>query len=368
MGTSVEDPLAYSPDYATARDRFRQAATRAGWQLEAFPIGATHPTAGPLTIDVALTPGQDDGRVVLVSSGLHGVEGFFGSAVQLALFQCWAERGGQLPVRCVFVHALNPYGFAWIRRPNEDNVDPNRNFLLKGESYSGSPAGYATLNALLSPERPPSPWEPFALKALWARARFGTTALKQSIAGGQFDYPRGLFYGGSRPTKTNEIVTENLGRWVQGCGEVVHFDFHTGLGPSAECKLLIDYPLTGLQAKRLTDWFGADSFEICDPSLISYHVRGGFDRWCIAQNPGCDYLHLCAEFGTYGPVQVIAGLRTENQAYHWGRPSDRSTVRAKERLKELFCPSAQEWRSRALSTGVSLVEKAVEGLRADSHR
>jgi len=29
----------------------------------------------------------------------------------------------------VLVHAINPYGFAWTRRVNEDNVDLNRNFV-----------------------------------------------------------------------------------------------------------------------------------------------------------------------------------------------------------------------------------------------
>ena len=27
------------------------------------------------------------------------------------------------------VHALNPVGFSWVRRVNEDNVDLNRNFV-----------------------------------------------------------------------------------------------------------------------------------------------------------------------------------------------------------------------------------------------
>ena len=29
----------------------------------------------------------------------------------------------------VLLHASNPYGFAWGRRVNEDNVDLNRNFV-----------------------------------------------------------------------------------------------------------------------------------------------------------------------------------------------------------------------------------------------
>jgi hypothetical protein len=254
---------------------------------------------------------------------------------------------------------LNPYGFAYVRRPNEDNVDPNRNFLTEGESYAGSPPGYAELNGLLNPECPPSALEPFRIKALLAIARMGLPALKQAIAGGQFDYPRGLFYGGARPTRTNEVLAANLGRWVQGCDEVVHLDYHTGLGPSATYKLLIDFPLSDRQRSRLVERFGPDSFELCDPTLTSYHVRGGFDRWCMAQVPGCEYLHLCAEFGTYGPIQVLGGLRAENQAHHWGNPTDRATARAKERLKELFCPASPHWRSRCYETGAGLVEKAI---------
>ncbi len=356
---------AFSPDYFTARQRFRDAARRLGWELEAYPIQAPHPVEHELTIDAALSPGRDAPRAVVVSSGLHGVEGFIGSAVQAGLLESYSDKF-QLPsgVRCVFLHGLNPYGFAYIRRPNEENIDPNRNFLLSGESYSGSPDGYKAIDRLLNPDRPPSRLEPFTIKALWAISRFGMTSLKQSIAGGQFDFPKGLFFGGSHSSRTKDILTEHLGRWLEGCSEVIHLDFHTGLGPAATCKLLIDYPLTDKQRARLVHWFGPDSFEICDPSLISYHVRGGFDRWCVAQYPQMDYLHLCAEFGTYSPTRVLGALRAENQAHHWGRPSDPASIRAKTNLKETFCPASPDWRKRTFSTGVDLVEKAIACLAA----
>jgi hypothetical protein len=359
------DPLAsFSSDYSSARRRFRDAAAHLGWQLESYPVEAQHPVGEELTIDVALTPGRDNTRAVVVSSGLHGVEGFIGSAVQLGALEQWADSYALPPVRCVFLHGLNPYGFAFVRRTNEESVDPNRNFLLAGELYQGSPEKYAELDRFLNPQRPPSRLEPFALKALLWIVEIGMPVLKQTIAGGQFDFPLGLFFGGSRPTRTNQVLSEHLHRWVRGCNEVIHLDFHTGLGPWATCKLLIDYPLSKRQQARLDHFFGPDSYEICDPKLISYHVRGGFDRWCVASNPGCDYLHLCAEFGTYGAIQVVGGLRAENQAHHWGQPSDRSTIRAKERLKELFCPASRQWRTQTLSTGLGLVEKAVTCLSA----
>jgi hypothetical protein len=61
---------------------------------------------------------------------------------------------------------------------------------------------------------------------------------------------------------------------------------------------------------------------------------------------------------------MLGGLRAENQAHHWGRPGDPNTERARANLRELFCPSAPEWRSLALGQGQDLVERAAAGLAA----
>jgi hypothetical protein len=361
--TPVSTLAAFSSSYAAARDRFRQTASRLGWQLEAHPIGGAGPGGEELTIDVAYSPGGDPERVLVVSSGVHGVEGFFGSAVQVALLDQWASVNPP-STKCVFLHGLNPFGFASIRRFDENNVDPNRNFLLPGERFEGAPEGYARLDSFLNPRRPPSRWEPFTLQALWLIARYGMSALRQAVAAGQYAFPRGLFFGGAGPSKVQRLLGENLPRWLEGSRCVVHLDFHTGLGPRGACKLLIDYPLSERQRGWLTDWFGTDSFETCDSSSIAYDARGGFGRWCVSRAVVLDYLFACAEFGTYGPVQVLAGLRAENQSHHWGTPSAASTIRAKERLKELFCPAAGDWRSHVVERGIELVGRAHRGLLA----
>lgn len=75
-----------------------------------------------------------------------------GAAVQLALL----DELLALPddVALVLVHAINPYGFAHVRRVDGQNIDLNRNFLRPGETWTGAPDGYAELDALLNPERP----------------------------------------------------------------------------------------------------------------------------------------------------------------------------------------------------------------------
>ena len=87
-------------------------------------------------------------RGLLVISGTHGVEGFAGSMCQTA----WLSEGAALPddLAVVLVHAINPYGFAWIRRVNEDNVDLNRNCIDFSASLPEN-VGYDQLAEALVP-------------------------------------------------------------------------------------------------------------------------------------------------------------------------------------------------------------------------
>jgi hypothetical protein len=316
-----------------------------------------------LTIDVVTTPGTGLDRTLVLSSAIHGVEGFLGSAVQLDLLEDWITKRKSLPaVRCVLVHALNPFGFAWRRRANETNVDLNRNLLRAGEAFAGSPEGYSELDSLLNPGRPPSRWEPVTLKFLLAIARFGMPALKQAVASGQYDYPRGLFYGGDHPSRLNDVLSTHFDTWLGDSRHVMHLDFHTGLGDRATCTLLVDYPLSGARHRRLSAWFGADSFESLHSAGIAYPVRGSFGQWCMARTGGRDYLHAGVEFGTYKPTTVVAGLRAENQAHHWCRPGDPATERTRKHLVELFCPRSNEWRARVLEHSRRLIGQALRGL------
>jgi len=79
-------------------------------------------------------------RTLLISSGLHGVEGFAGSATQLQFLDKMQFPPDDTAV--VLFHSLNPYGMAWLRRVNEQNVDLNRNFLAQDDRYAGAPSGY----------------------------------------------------------------------------------------------------------------------------------------------------------------------------------------------------------------------------------
>ena len=110
--------------------KFRAAAAKAGAELHTLTVALPD-----YTTDIAVLAGRGPGLVVH-SSGVHGVEGFAGSGIQIAILSNFskteaAEAQSTDPdaPTIVLVHAVNPFGMAHFRRFNENNVDLNRNAL-----------------------------------------------------------------------------------------------------------------------------------------------------------------------------------------------------------------------------------------------
>src|SRR5581483_1033981 len=78
-------PEFFSSDFSTARQRFRHALGHAGGTLHSLPIDAKGPQGEELTIDIGWFGPERPRRALLHSSGLHGVEAFAGSAIQIRL-------------------------------------------------------------------------------------------------------------------------------------------------------------------------------------------------------------------------------------------------------------------------------------------
>ncbi|TNE85108.1 MAG: DUF2817 domain-containing protein [Deltaproteobacteria bacterium] len=359
-------PLAacFSPDYTSARARFRASALALGCTTEAWSIDQKGPDGEELTIDMAMLGDPQPKRAVVVSSGLHGVEGFFGSAVQVALLE--ETLGGFSPppgLAIVFLHALNPFGFAWVRRVNEDNADLNRNMLRPDEQYVGAPDGYAELDALLNPTTPPPAFEAFLPRAGVQILRHGMPALKNAVAGGQYEFPKGLFFGGHGPSRTAQILDAKLPPLIGACERVLHVDFHTGLGKSGTYKVFVDHGWGSEGAQGLARTFGEEYVQPWEPEQgESYEIRGGLGTWCKARFPEVDYDVLCAEFGTKHVLKVIRALRDENRAWHHGRRDDARSIKATTALKETFAPRDPNWRHGCVEQGLRIVEQAIDAL------
>ncbi|KAL7488896.1 hypothetical protein ACHAW6_014492 [Cyclotella cf. meneghiniana] len=121
---------------------------------------------------------------IIHSSGVHGVEGYLGSAIQLRFLheliiqnekrldsqQDTGSTDGELR-QVLLIHAVNPHGMRHHRRTNENNVDLNRNALSAEEwksirSRDPNFSGYVDLDSILNPFLPVRNGELFS----WVRA------------------------------------------------------------------------------------------------------------------------------------------------------------------------------------------------------
>ena len=353
----------FSSSYAEARERFLEAASSLGADITSHPLSADSRDA--LAIDVA-TVGRDGDPTIVTSSGVHGVEGFMGSAVQLALLNRLAENGLDPNVRHVLIHAVNPYGFSTLRRFNEDNVDLNRNFLQSAKDYQGAPDGYAEQDRFLNPKSPPSSLEPFKVKAVWNIWRNGLQKLKQSVAAGQYEFPQGLFFGGRGPSESARLVIENCDTWIGTSERVIHIDFHSGLGAFGTYKLLLSVPADSPDYRWYTKTFGADCVEAyASPGeATAYDASGLFNEWMRNHFSSRDYKDVCAEFGTYPVIRVLGALRAENRSHHHGSEASSSYQSSKRELLECFCPQDESWRERVVDSGLEIIDQSTAALRS----
>ena len=148
------------------------------------------------------------------SAGVHGVEGYAGSAVQLKLLEKFASstRGDDHPT-VVLVHAVNPYGMAHFRRFNENNVDLNRNALTPSEwigALSREPniAGYFDIDETFNPPRPPTHLDAYLIipfNSVRLIAKLGFTHVKRALVAAQYSEKGGIFYGGRKMERSNQV-------------------------------------------------------------------------------------------------------------------------------------------------------------------
>jgi hypothetical protein len=242
---------------------------------------------------------------------------------------------------------------SWLRRVNENNVDLNRNFR-EGGLHKGAPQTYAKLDHFLNPRTPPS-FDFFALKAIQLIARHGMTELKQSFVGGQYEFPKGLFFGGNQleeaPRKYQAFLAERLA----SAEKTIAIDVHTGIGKFAQDILLVESrdfeKLRGLLGERVTP--------LQPDQGAAYRVEGGIESMLFRVFPKRP-IFIGQEFGTYSGMKVLHALREENRWHQYGgRTLGHET---KKKIKEAFYPANPSWRHNVLKRGRELLEQATAEL------
>lgn len=356
---------AFAANYVEARDKFHDAA-----RARALPIERhVHPTARgaqdeALSIDVALLGDPEAASLLLLTSGMHGVEGFCGSGCQIAFLQdetTWSAMG-RSGVAVLVCHAVNPYGFSHLRRTNEDNVDLNRNFRDFRQPPAPN-AAYASVHAVVVPDEWPPGHENSAAIADYV-GRYGMARLQAIVSSGQCEYADGLFYAGRTPAWSNTVLREVLHRHGGNRKRLGWIDFHTGLGPWGHGERIFSGPDDISAIARSKAWYGDDVTTFYDGTSTSAALTGVSYHAALDACPRAEFTGIALEYGTRPLQDMLQALRAEQWLANHSQVGEPRRSAIKRQMRDAFYDDSPVWQAMIYGQARLAMLQALQALGA----
>ncbi len=356
----------FADSYSLARTKFLAAVDRGGARLLS---SHTNPERGPsgeqCIADVAWIGPKDARKLLILVSGTHGIEGYSGSGCHVAWLneRCF-ERSNAQDTAVLLIHAINPHGFAWGRRVNEDNVDLNRNFVDHRKAHPEN-ADYVAIAEHIDPAQ----WvEPGLSGHNAAIARFlkrdRHDVMCKAMHGGQYVNPKGIFYGGTEATWSNRLFRELVGKHAAAAGHVAIIDYHTGGGVLGFCDLFIDDERAG---SRTRDWFAHVSVIADDKAAHGKDAQSetpGNLFYALPEILPGKKLTLCLVEMRTGEIGGHDVVRAENWLFQHGDPLSEQGLAIRAQMRERFYPARREWKLMTVYQSNAMLAEALAGLAA----
>jgi len=353
--------LNFGTDYASARALFLEACRQRGLSVQS----RQHPDAkGPigedLFMDVARIGPENADGVLFITSATHGTEGITGSGVQMATLK--STLAEELPngVALVFVHAINPYGFAHLSRTNEDNIDLNRNFVdFSAPLPENDP--YDTIHPFIVPADWQGPEREAAEREIKSYIdRHGEKKLQAVLLEGQYTQPDGLFYGGASPSWSNRQWTEIVAAEGKGARHLAILDVHTGIGPKGYGEPIYVGVDSGFGRAR--SWFGDDVTNAGKGKSHASEFKGPMVSALWDKHPNAEHTAIVLEFGTRPLTQVLSALRADNWLRFHPDVDKNQHRKIKQDLRDALYVDNEDWRLQIWQRSRQLIERGLAGL------
>jgi hypothetical protein len=353
----------FPKSYADSRKRFLAAAKAAKASLTSYANPNKGPEGEALATDCAWLGPKGAEVVFVLISGTHGVEAFCGAGAVIDVLKARPRlpRGTAI----LAVHAINPHGFAWIRRVTEEGVDLNRNFI---DDFANPPAnpGYDELADAILPLALEGPdYEEAQRKIAAYREKHGLAGLHVAWSGGQYKHEKGLFFGGFGPTwshRTHASIIDDFG--LAKRRHVIVVDYHTGLGPHGYGELICAHQPGSKAAARTKKIWGASVTEPLAGTSIA-GARHGFCCRIWEKKLGDAMTFITIEYGTYDTLAVVRPALVADHWLHAQGPvtwKDKRTQEIKQRLKAAMFPDTDDWREAVLWRSRQVIRMGGEAL------
>lgn len=370
----------FAKNYEQSRRGFIQVVR---WMQEKFPQSKLDSYLMPpdnkdeLYTDVLYVPVQNSDTLIVVTSGVHGIEAYTGSAIQQSILDRFFVNELPLKASLLFVHSVNPYGHKNFRRVNENNVDLNRNFLSNQDDFGTiiNPS-YQNLEAFLNNkvkfQSKLLEKTRFVFSTLKELKNYGIKSFRQAILQGQYQFEKGIFFGGKDYQAQRDLIDKLIDKYMLRYKRIVFIDIHTGYGYRGKLHLIgMDTYPDETVYEDLQALYPDDRIEKADAGQGDFYKINGamFDYIYDKLTPkNIRVLPVAWEFGTNGNIRTLKSIdslriiRAENQAFHYGCVDDKSKQKIKKEYRNLFYPDSDSWQRKVLEKAGITFEKLLNQL------
>lgn len=362
------DADCFKSSYEEAQVQFRALAQEFVAQSSKHQLG-TEKVNGA-SIDYLFLANSPHAPLVVIQSGIHGVEGHVGSAVQCFLLRN-LKRNPAEHLNFLFIHGINADGFAKNRRVNQNNVDLNRNLFDDPEGYKTRNEGYPGLEEFLNPKDPLDlgffSQTKFYFSAIHQIIKHSKDTLKRTLLRGQYQYPKDIYFGGQAMEPQIVALTNLWNKFSAMHDRLLLIDLHTGYGKRGQLHLLSN----SSQSERAQDTqtlFAPTPIDFGDAREF-YQTTGDNVSAFVKRYSTKKALGVAFEFGTLnsqtltGSLNSIYRLIIENQGTQFGYANPESEQKSKNLFVEMFYPSDLEWREKVLQQTQTEFAKVLERLK-----
>jgi hypothetical protein len=301
---------------------------------------------------------QHKEKLLVISTGLHGIEGYIGSAILQLFIDEFLPRLNPDTTGILLIHSLNPWGMSQWKRINPNNVDLNRNFI--SGSFSSAEMvnnDYKLLLSFLCPGRPvggllTEKWV-FISGLVRTVIRLGTLRLREAALMGQYEYPSGIYFGGQSIQEETRVMMKLYQDSFMGYKHIIHLDLHSGYGPRDQMTVVTS-PMDSRSALEIKQQYQLARVAGANPGEF-YSMHGDMNDWeyelVRTKLPGSSIFAANFEFGTYGKtfLSEARSLRItilKNQKNLYGGSTATGDWIDRE-YRELYLPNDSTWFEKA---------------------
>ena len=182
---------------------------------------------------------------------------------------------------------------------------------------------------------------------------------------GQYEFPDGLFYGGTAPTWSHRNWRRVLRQHAHAATRLAWIDVHTGLGPTGVGERILAGRPDPQTVERARQWWQTPWAPLTvtqDGSSSSAALHGELWEAVYQECVRAEYTGITLEYGTAPLAEMLDALRGD----HWlalnPHTDAREATGIRHRMLDAFYVNTALWRTQVLEQANEALFQAIDGL------